>query len=88
MLADPLRVRIVELLAYETICKCHLVEATGARQSTVSRHGPRDHRIRSLDEPLVVAVEAPTLGGPREGAFYDPAARQRLGAAPASRFAG
>lgn len=38
MLADPLRVRIVELLAHETMCTCHLVEETGARQSTVSHH--------------------------------------------------
>jgi ArsR family transcriptional regulator len=38
MLADPLRARIVELLAHETMCTCQLVEETGARQSTVSHH--------------------------------------------------
>ncbi|MDA8283292.1 MAG: metalloregulator ArsR/SmtB family transcription factor [Actinomycetota bacterium] len=38
MLADPLRARIVELLAHETMCTCHLVVETGARQTTVSHH--------------------------------------------------
>ncbi|MDA8282013.1 MAG: metalloregulator ArsR/SmtB family transcription factor [Actinomycetota bacterium] len=38
LLADPLRARIVALLATETMCTCHLVEETGARQTTVSHH--------------------------------------------------
>lgn len=44
LLADPLRARIVALLAVETMCTCHLVEETGARQTTVSHH------LRSLRE--------------------------------------
>ena len=38
VLADPLRARIVELLAAEQLCTCHLVEETGARQTNVSNH--------------------------------------------------
>ncbi len=37
-LADPLRARIVELLADQRLCTCHLVEATGARQTNISNH--------------------------------------------------
>ncbi len=37
-LADPLRARIVELLAAEQLCTCHLVELTGARQTNISNH--------------------------------------------------
>lgn len=37
-LADPLRRRIVELLAKEQLCNCHLVELTGARQTNLSNH--------------------------------------------------
>jgi len=44
LLADPLRARIVVLLAAETMCTCHLVAETGARQTTVSHH------LRSLRE--------------------------------------
>jgi ArsR family transcriptional regulator, arsenate/arsenite/antimonite-responsive transcriptional repressor len=36
--ADPLRARIVSMLAREQLCTCHLVEATGAKQTTVSHH--------------------------------------------------
>ncbi len=36
--ADPLRLRIIRLLASEQLCTCHLVEETGARQPTVSHH--------------------------------------------------
>jgi ArsR family transcriptional regulator, arsenate/arsenite/antimonite-responsive transcriptional repressor len=36
--ADPLRARIVELLADEQLCTCHLVELTGARQTNISNH--------------------------------------------------
>lgn len=36
LLADPLRVRVVEMLSSEALCVSHLVEATGAKQSTIS----------------------------------------------------
>lgn len=38
VLGDPLRARIVELLADEQLCTCHLVEETGATQTNVSNH--------------------------------------------------
>ncbi|TDB97013.1 metalloregulator ArsR/SmtB family transcription factor [Actinomadura sp. 7K534] len=38
VLADPLRARIVTLLADEALCTCHLVEETGARQTNISNH--------------------------------------------------
>ena len=38
MLADPMRRQIVTLLAEEQLCTCHLVDATGASQPTVSYH--------------------------------------------------
>lgn len=38
VLADPLRLRIVTLLAKETLCTTHLVEETGARQTNLSNH--------------------------------------------------
>src|SRR5699024_3533850 len=38
LLADPLRRRIVTLLSDEQLCTCHLVDATGATQPTVSYH--------------------------------------------------
>lgn len=37
-LADPLRLRIVELLAAEQLCTCHLVDELGATQTNVSNH--------------------------------------------------
>ena len=51
LLADPLRARIVELLAAEALCTCHLVELTGARQTNVSNH------LRLLREAGVVETE-------------------------------
>jgi ArsR family transcriptional regulator, arsenate/arsenite/antimonite-responsive transcriptional repressor len=36
--AEPLRWRILELLAAEELCVCHLVEALDARQPLVSHH--------------------------------------------------
>ena len=50
-LADPLRARILRLLAAEQLCTCHLVELTGARQSNVSNH------LRALREAGLVAQE-------------------------------
>jgi ArsR family transcriptional regulator len=37
-LADPVRVRIVELLAREQLCVCHLTEELDAAQPLVSHH--------------------------------------------------
>ena len=52
-LADPMRQRIVELLAGEQLCTCHLVEELGATQTNVSNH------LRVLREAgLVVSEQA------------------------------
>ncbi|MGP3966169.1 ArsR/SmtB family transcription factor [Streptomyces sp. 6N223] len=51
VLADPLRMRIVALLARETLCTTHLVEETGARQTNLSNH------LRVLREAGVVETE-------------------------------
>jgi len=51
VLADPLRMRIVTLLAQETLCTTHLVEETGARQTNLSNH------LRVLREAGVVDTE-------------------------------
>ena len=51
MLGDPLRARIVRLLAREALCVCHLVEETGARQTNVSNH------LRVLREAGLVDTE-------------------------------
>lgn len=37
-LAEPLRWRIVELLAIQELCVCHLVEELGVAQPLVSHH--------------------------------------------------
>ncbi|MGW9286427.1 ArsR family transcriptional regulator, partial [Streptomyces diastaticus] len=37
-LGDPLRLKIVNLLARETLCTTHLVEETGAKQTNLSNH--------------------------------------------------
>ncbi|MET9377364.1 metalloregulator ArsR/SmtB family transcription factor [Streptomyces sp. NPDC002992] len=50
-LADPLRLRIVTLLAQETLCTSHLVEETGARQTNLSNH------LKVLREAGVVETE-------------------------------
>ncbi len=36
--ADPLRTQILALLAGEQLCTCHLMDETGAKQTTVSHH--------------------------------------------------
>lgn len=52
-LADPLRHRILELLAGEQLCTCHLVDELGATQTNVSNH------LRVLREAgLVVSEQA------------------------------
>ncbi|MGI3204114.1 ArsR/SmtB family transcription factor [Streptomyces sp. GLT-R25] len=51
VLADPLRLQIVTLLAKETLCATHLVEETGAKQTNLSNH------LRVLREAGVVETE-------------------------------
>src|SRR4051794_14005343 len=51
VLADPLRLTIVTLLARETLCVCHLVEETGAKQTNLSNH------LRVLREAGLVETE-------------------------------
>lgn len=51
VLADPLRLEIVTLLAQETLCTTHLVEETGAKQTNLSNH------LRVLREAGVVDTE-------------------------------
>jgi ArsR family transcriptional regulator len=51
LLADPLRARIVELLAGGPACTCHLVTDTGAKQPTVSHH------LRVLREAGLIEAE-------------------------------
>jgi ArsR family transcriptional regulator len=50
-LGDPLRRRIVALLAAEQLCTCHLVDETGAGQTTVS------NALRVLKEAEMVETE-------------------------------
>ncbi|WP_369221495.1 ArsR/SmtB family transcription factor [Streptomyces sp. R39] len=51
VLADPLRLRIVTLLAQETLCSTHLIEETGAKQTNLSNH------LRVLREAGVLETE-------------------------------
>ena len=51
VLADPLRLQIVTLLAEETLCTTHLVEETGAKQTNLSNH------MKVLREAGVVETE-------------------------------
>jgi ArsR family transcriptional regulator, arsenate/arsenite/antimonite-responsive transcriptional repressor len=51
VLADPLRLRIVTLLAKETLCTTHLIEETGAKQTNLSNH------MKVLREAGVVETE-------------------------------
>ncbi|MCX5001250.1 metalloregulator ArsR/SmtB family transcription factor [Streptomyces sp. NBC_00638] len=51
VLADPLRLRIVTLLARETLCSTHLIEETGAGQTNLSNH------LKVLREAGVVETE-------------------------------
>ena len=51
LLAEPLRLRIIQMLAVEELCTCHMVEETGAKQPTVSHH------LRQLKEAGVVDAE-------------------------------
>ncbi|MFI6941932.1 ArsR/SmtB family transcription factor [Streptomyces sp. NPDC050418] len=51
ILGDPLRLKIVTLLARETLCTTHLVDETGAKQTNLSNH------LRVLREAGVVETE-------------------------------
>lgn len=51
LLGDPVRARIVEHLAVEQLCTCHLVELVGATQSNVSNH------LRALRQAGLVLAE-------------------------------
>lgn len=50
-LGEPLRWRIVELLAAEELCVCHLVDELGVAQPLVSHH------LRALREAGLVETE-------------------------------
>jgi ArsR family transcriptional regulator len=52
LLADPLRARLVDLLAAEQLCTCHLADLTGSLPSAVS------NQLRHLREAGVVEREA------------------------------
>ena len=52
LLADPLRARLVAMLAREQLCTCHLASATGALPSAVS------NQLRHLREAGLVEREA------------------------------
>jgi len=52
LLADPLRLQIIEALALEQLCTCHLIEITGAKQTAISNH------LRILREADIVVGEA------------------------------
>ena len=49
VLADPVRAAILERLATESLCVCHLQDELGAKQTLVSHH------LRALRAGLVLA---------------------------------
>lgn len=49
--ADPMRWRILDLLAAEELCVCHLVETLGVTQSLVSHH------LKTLRDAGLVTTE-------------------------------
>lgn len=51
LFADPLRARLLTLLAREQLCTCHLAEMTGSLPTAVSNH------LRQLREACVVDSE-------------------------------
>lgn len=51
LLAEPVRWRIVSLLAREQLCTCHLQAELGAKQTLVSHH------LRALRDAGVVETE-------------------------------
>jgi ArsR family transcriptional regulator, arsenate/arsenite/antimonite-responsive transcriptional repressor len=80
-LADPLRMKILGLLAGEQLCTCHLVAETGATQTNVSNH------LRVLREAGLIVSEpagrytyhriAPDRLLEAAGALFDLASRAR-----------
>ena len=84
-LADPLRLRIVQLLAGEQLCTCHLVDELGATQTNVSNH------LRVLREAGLISSEpagrytyhrlVPERLQTLSGAFGDLASRAQLAVA-------
>jgi ArsR family transcriptional regulator len=52
LLADPTRAAIVQLLAAEQLCTCHLVDELATSQTNVSNH------LRALRQAGVVKAEA------------------------------
>lgn len=52
LIADPLRAKILELLAVESLCVCHLQESLGAKQTLVSHH------LRALRQAGLVETES------------------------------
>ena len=84
LLVDPLRARIVALLAEGPACVCHLVDDTGQKQPTVSHH------LRALREAGLVVAEPhgrftfyrllPDALDATAGALSDLAARARANA--------
>ncbi|MGW4695747.1 metalloregulator ArsR/SmtB family transcription factor [Kitasatospora sp. YST-16] len=86
VLSDPLRLRIVTLLARETLCTTHLVEETGARQTNLSNH------LKVLRDAGVVDTEPcgrftyyrlrPEVLESLSAQFADLAATARVHAAP------
>ncbi|MDA0564378.1 metalloregulator ArsR/SmtB family transcription factor [Streptomonospora sp. S1-112] len=85
-LGDPLRLRIVSLLARETLCTTHLMAETGARQTNLSNH------LRVLREAGLVETEPcgrftyyrlrPEALEALAGGFADLAAAARAGDRP------
>lgn len=72
--ADPMRFRILELLAGEQLCVCHLQDALDAKQTLVSHH------LKALRDAGLVETEPCgrfTYYRLRPGAFD--AVRDRLG---------
>jgi ArsR family transcriptional regulator len=51
LIADPMRAAILDLLAREQLCTCHLQEALGAKQTLISHH------LKALREAGLVETE-------------------------------
>jgi ArsR family transcriptional regulator, arsenate/arsenite/antimonite-responsive transcriptional repressor len=91
VLADPIRWKIVTLLARETLCTTHLVEETGARQTNLSNH------LKVLRDAGVVGTEPcgrftyyslrPDVIEALAGSFADLAAAARAAAAAGTKRA-
>lgn len=51
LISDPLRAQILELLAAESLCVCHLQDSLGVKQTLVSHH------LRALRQAGLVEAE-------------------------------